>query len=152
MAAPSTPTLKLLAQDAEDLKVMSAALQDAVGKVGDIAWEPQRRQLTVAVNRFRWELGGKKERIRTAVQVGGVLGVKARKIRREAKRAVIELLAITFEPGEAPGGAVVFEFAGGADLRCEVECLDVVLADVSKPWPAVAEPRHDIDPPAGTEL
>jgi hypothetical protein len=150
VAGPA-PTLKLLAQDAEDLKVVSAALQDAVGKVGDIVWEARKRQLTVAVNRFRWELGGKKERIRAAVQVGGVLGVKARKIRRDAKRAVIELLAVTFEPGDAPGGAVVFEFAGGADLRCEVECLDVVMADVSRPWPAVAEPRHDVDPPEGSQ-
>ena len=135
--------LKLLAQDADDLAVISAALQDAVGKVGDIHFEPGRRQLTVALNRFRWEASDANERVRVAVQVGGVLGLKARKIRREAKRAVLELLAVTFEPGEAPGGAVVFEFAGGADLKAEVECLDVVLADVSKPWPARGEPQHD---------
>lgn len=146
MAAPSAPPLKLLAQDHEDLAVISAALQDAVCKVGDIRWEPARRQLTVAANRFRWETGDRKERIRAAVQVGGVLGVKARRIRRDAKRAVLELLAVTFEPGEAPGGAIVFGFAGGADLRVEVECLDVVLADVSAAWPAVAEPRHDDTP------
>jgi hypothetical protein len=140
--AETAPPLKLLAQDADDLAIVSAALQDAVTKVGDIIFEGRKRQLTVALNRFRWETGGKKERIRSAVQVGGVMAVRARKIRRDAKRAVMELLAITFEPGEAPGGAVVFEFAGGADLRCEVECLDVVLADVSKAWPAVAEPSH----------
>ncbi|MBX7250287.1 MAG: DUF2948 family protein [Caulobacteraceae bacterium] len=140
--AQSAPPLKLLAQDADDLKVLSAALQDAVGKVGDIAFEARKRQLTIALNRFRWESSGPRERVRSAVQVGGVMAVKARKIRREAKRAVIELLAVTFEAGEAPGGAVIFEFAGGADLRCEVECLDVVLADVSQPWPAVAEPTH----------
>jgi hypothetical protein len=143
--ADPVATLKLLAQDAEDLAVISAALQDAVGKVGDIHFEPGPRQLTVALNRFRWEATGAKERIRSAVQVGGVMGLKARKIRRDAKRAVLELLAVTFEPGEAPGGAVIFEFAGGADLRAEVECLDVVLADVSRPWPATAEPSHDDD-------
>jgi len=140
------PPLKLLAQDAEDLAVVSAALQDAVGKVGDIHFEPGKRQLTVALNRFRWEATGSNERVRAAVQVGGVLGLKARKIRRDAKRAVLELLAVTFEPGEAPGGAVVFEFAGGADLKAEVECLDVVLADVSQPWPAKGEPHHDDEP------
>ena len=144
--AEKVQPLKLLAQDADDLAVVSAALQDAVGKVGDIHFEPGRRQLTLALNRFRWEATGAKERIRAAVQVGGVMGLKARRIRREARRAVLELLAVTFEPGDAPGGAVVFEFAGGADLRAEVECLDVVLADVSKPWPATAEPRHDDEP------
>lgn len=144
--AETVAPLKLLAQDADDLAVLSAALQDAVGKVGDIHFEPGPRQLTLALNRFRWEATGAKERVRAAVQVGGVMGLKARRIRRDAKRAVLELLAVTFEPGDAPGGAVVFEFAGGADLRAEVECLDVVLADVSKPWPATAEPRHDDEP------
>lgn len=146
--AKTVAPLKLLAQDGDDLAVISAALQDAVGKVGDIHFEPGRRQLTVALNRFRWEATGAKERVRAAVQVGGVMGLKARKIRRDAKRAVLELLAVSFEPGEAPGGAVIFEFAGGADLRAEVECLDVVLADVSRPWPAAAEPRHDDGEPS----
>lgn len=142
---PPVSPLKLLAEDADDLAIISAALQDAVGKVGDIHFEPGRRQLTVALNRFRWEAGDAGERIRSAVQVGGVLGLKARKIRRDAKRAVLELLAVKFEPGDAPGGAVVFEFAGGADLKAEVECLDVVMADVSQPWPAKGEPRHEDD-------
>jgi len=143
---PPVAPLKLLAEDAEDLAVISAALQDAVGKVGDIHFEPGRRQLTVALNRFRWEASGASERVRAAVQIGGVLGLKARKIRRDAKRAVLELLAVKFEPGDAPGGAVVFEFAGGADLKAEVECLEVVLADVSQPWPAKTEPSHDGKP------
>ena len=50
--------LRLLAQDAEDLAVISAAMQDAVGKVGDINFEPKGRRLTVAFNRYRWESGG----------------------------------------------------------------------------------------------
>ena len=47
--------LKLLAQDAEDLKVVAAALQDAVGRIGDISYEPGARRLTLALNRYRWE-------------------------------------------------------------------------------------------------
>jgi hypothetical protein len=73
-----------------------------------------------------------------------VLKVQARKLRRGAKDAVVELLNIAFEPGEAPGGAVVFTFAGGGDLRAQVECLDVVLADVSAPWPTPRTPKHEL--------
>jgi hypothetical protein len=91
--------LRLLAQDADDLAVMSAALQDAVAKVGDIAFEAKSRRLTIAFNRFCWE-AGERQRVRSALQVGGVLGVKARRIRRDRKDAVIELLAISFEIGE----------------------------------------------------
>lgn len=147
MATPGP--LRLLAEDEEDLRVVSAALQDAVGKVGDIVWEKAPRRLTVVLNRYRWENGERsRERVRSALQLGGVLGVKARRLRREAKRAVIELLALRFEPGEAPGGCIVFEFAGDADLRVEVECIDAVLADVSEAWAARSAPRHE-EGPAG---
>lgn len=137
-----TPPLRLLAQDAEDLEVISAALQDAIAKVGDINFEAKGRQLTVALNRFRWEADGR-ERIRSALQIGGVLSVQSRKLRRDPKDAVVELLNIAFEAGEAPGGAVVLSFSGGADLRAEVECLDAVLADISAPWPTTTSPKHD---------
>ncbi|MBI5942457.1 MAG: DUF2948 family protein [Caulobacterales bacterium] len=140
----ATAPLRLLAQDADDLAVVSAALQDAVAKIGDIAFEPKARRLTVAFNRFRWEGGGKsRERVRAGLQLGGVLGVQSRKLKRDAKNAVVELLALTFEPGEAPGGAVVFTFAGGGDLRVQVECLEAVLADVSTPWPTPRAPTHE---------
>ena len=55
----------------------------------------------------------------------------------------MELLAISFEPGEAPGGAIVLTFAGGGDLRVEVECVDAVLADLTQPWPTRRTPAHD---------
>ena len=139
------PALKLLAQDADDLSVISAALQDAVAKIGDIRWDAQGRTLTLACNRFRWEAAGKKgkgERIRSALQLGDVTGVQARKLRRDAKGAVVELLSIAFEPGEAPGGAVLLTFAGGGDLRVNVDCLDVILADVSDAWSTPRRPGH----------
>jgi hypothetical protein len=135
--------LRLLAEDADDLAVISAALQDAVGKVGDIAFEPAARRLTVALNRYRWE-GKGGERVRCALQLGSVMGVKARRIRRTAKDAVLALLAVSFEPGEAPGGTVTLSFAGGGDLQAEVECLDAVLADLSDPWSTPRKPAHEL--------
>jgi hypothetical protein len=139
--------LRLLAQDAGDLQVISAALQDAVCKVGDVRYEAAARRLTVELNRFRWEAGAR-ERVRSALQFGGVLDVKARRIRRDAKDAVLEFLALSFEPngGEGdPGGCLTLTFAGGGDVRVEVEAVDTVLADVSAPWPTRSEPRHQLD-------
>ncbi|HEX2558527.1 DUF2948 family protein [Phenylobacterium sp.] len=143
MAASKAPPLRLLAQDAEDLAIISAAVQDAVVKLGDIVFEANARRLTLAFNRYRWEAGG--ERVRSGLQLGGVLSVKSRKLKRGVKDAVVEILAVTFEPGEeAPGGSVVFSFAGDADLKAEVECIDVVLADVSEPWPTPRTPAHEV--------
>lgn len=138
-----TAPLQLLAEDQADLAVMSAALQDAVAKVGDIVFEAKARRLTIAFNRFRWE-AGVRQRVRSALQVGGVLALQTRKIRRERKDGVLELLAIGFEPTEAPGGVLTLSFAGGGDLRAEVECVDAVLADVSEPWPTPRAPAHEV--------
>ncbi len=146
MASP-TRRLTLLADDEEDLKVLSAAAQDAVCVIGDIVYEPAPRRLTVALNRFRWEgPSGKRggERVRSALQFGGVLEVKAHRLRRDARHAVLSLLSIAFEAGDAPSGAVVLTFAGGGALRAEVECLDVVLADLSDPWATPRRPEHDL--------
>ncbi len=146
MDQPRVP-LRLLAEDAEDIAVISAALQDAIVRVGDIHYEPQARRLTLAFNRFRWEAGERRlggERVRSALQLGSVLSVKARRLRRDPKDAVVELLALDFRAGEAPGGELVLSFAGGADMAVEVECLDAVLADVSEPWPTPRSPRHDV--------
>ncbi len=136
-----TAPLRLLAQDADDLAIISAAMQDAVAKVGDITFEPRARLLTVAFNRYCWEAQGG-VRVRSALQFGGVLQVQARKIRRGVKDAVLDVLAVTFEPGEAPGGLVTISCAGGGDLRAQVECIDAVLADVSQPWPTTRAPAH----------
>lgn len=134
--------LRLLAEDPEDLSVISAALQDAVAKIGDIAFNKQARTLTLGVNRYRWEKKGG-ERVRAGLQISSVLSVQARNLRQGAKDAVVDLLAVRFEHGEDPAGAIVLNFAGGGDLRVEVECIDVVLADVSLSWPTTARPHHE---------
>jgi hypothetical protein len=135
--------LRLLAEDAEDLAVISAAMQDAVAKVGDIVFEPKARRLTVAFNRYRWEADGQ-ERVRSALQLGGVLGVQTRRVRRGARDAVLELLAVTFEPGQAPGGVITISCAGDGDIRATVECVEAVLADLSPSWPTPRTPAHDL--------
>jgi hypothetical protein len=142
MAEPSPSLLRLLAQDAEDLAVVSAAMQDAVVRIGDIRFEPRARRLTLEFNRYRWEAKGK-ARVRSALQLGSVLNVQGRRLRRDAPQAVLNLLAVKFEPAEAPGGVIVLSFAGGGDLRCEVECVDAVLADLSSPWPTPRTPQHE---------
>ena len=144
MATPPT-ALRLLAEDAEDLQIISAALQDAVARVGDILYEPHLRSLTIVFNRFQWERQGRADgRVRSALQLGSVMAVKSRRLKRDPKDAVVELLALDFQAGEKPSGQVVLSFAGGADLAIEVECLDAVLADVSQPWPARRSPSHEL--------
>lgn len=138
--------LRLLAEDAQDLEVISAALQDAVARIADLSFEPAPRRFTLTVNRFRWEAGARPpERVRSALQFAGVLGVKSRGAPIGDPDAVVALLAIGFEPSgglDDPSGAVHLKLAGGGDIRLQVECVDAVLADVSEPWAAIRAPRH----------
>ena len=136
--APIEP-LRLLAEDAVDLQIISAALQDAIMRPVDIRWEREARRLTIVLSRFCWECGG--TRVMSAMQFGDVEAVKSRRLPR-LPEAALELLALDFEPTEAPGGRVILMFAGGGDLRIDVECLDAVLTDLSDRWPARMAPTH----------
>jgi hypothetical protein len=136
--APVEP-LRLLAGDAEDLHIISAALQDAILRPVDIVWEPGSRRVTLKLSRFCWECGG--TRVMAAMQFGDVIAVKSRRLPRLPESA-LELLAMEFAPDEAPGGRVILMFAGGGDLRIDVECLDAVLTDLSERWPARLAPSH----------
>lgn len=131
--------LRLLAEDGEDLAIISAALQDAILRPADIVWERGARRLTIQLSRFCWECGG--TRVRAAMQFGDVLAVKSRGLPR-LPDAPLELLAIHFIEGEAPGGKAILMFAGGGDLRVDVECLDAVVTDLSERWPARIAPTH----------
>lgn len=131
--------LRLLAEDAEDLAIISAALQDAILRPADIVWEKTARRLTLELSRFCWECGG--TRVRAAMQFGDVLAVKSRGLPR-LPDAPLDLLAIHFVDGEPPGGRVMLMFAGGGDLRVDVECLDAVVTDLSDRWPARVAPTH----------
>ena len=140
--------LKLLALDAEDLAVVSAHVQDAVLKVGDVSWRPKERRLVVVLNRFVWEgvgAGRKRsfERRRACLHFARVDAVKATRIRPDLTDTVLELLAIRFEETNAPGGTVELLFAGGGTIRLEVECIEAGLADLGAAWSTEKMPAHE---------
>lgn len=138
-ASGANAPLRLLAEDDEDLAIISAALQDAILRPADIVWEKSARRLTIELSRFCWECGG--TRVRAAMQFGDVQAVKSRGLPR-LPDTPLELLAIHFIEGEAPGGRVILMFAGGGDLRVDVECLDAVVTDLSDRWAARVAPTH----------
>ena len=140
--------LKLLALDEEDLAVLSAYVQDAVLKVGDLAWLPKEQRFALAMNRFIWENaeGARRtyERRRAVLSFDRVTRVSTSHIRRDRPDAVLELLAVEFEATDAPAGAVTLIFAGGGALRLEVECIEARLADLGVAWATAARPVHDL--------
>jgi hypothetical protein len=137
----------LAIEDAEDLEIVSARLQDAVAPLKDLAWLPKTRRFAALFNRFKWEDKRRRAdlRVRALLHFDDVLSVKSKGLKRGAPDAVISLLAIRFTPkgGDDPAGTVELVFAGGGTIRLEVECLSAGLTDVGGEWAARGRPDHE---------
>ena len=137
--------LTLAAEDAADLEIISARLQDAVAKIKDLVFLPKRRRFAALFNRFQWESGRGDLRVRSGLHFDGVLAVRSQNLKRGAPEAVVSLLAIKYSANGAddPSGTVELVFSGGGTLRLEVECIDAGLTDVSGVWAARGRPAHE---------
>ena len=139
--------LRLMAEDAEDLKVISAAVQDAVLKAENIKFDRKRRRFTLEINGFQWEDAaqrGPKTRVRTLLAFDGVLGVKTRAVTKADPDLVMSLLSVSFAPDdEPPGGQVSILFAADGELLVRVDALDVTLLDSAYEWATRHTPDHE---------
>jgi DUF2948 family protein len=139
--------LKLIALDEEDLAVVSSHLQDAVMRVGDMVYQPSKKRFAALLNRFDWEAaqtGNSRDykRRRTALRFERVFGAQLRNVKPSAEERVLSLLAVRFEPEEAPGGKVTLTFSGGASIQLKVECIEAELKDLGPAWRTRSKPEH----------
>ncbi|TNC51975.1 DUF2948 family protein [Rubellimicrobium rubrum] len=137
--------LRLRAQDPEDLTILSALVQDAVVTVGDVAWLKQNRRFAALVNRFRWEGQTRTpERVRSLLVIEGVTAVRSQGVDPRDKDTVLSLLSLAWEAGEDGAGRVVVTLAGDGVIAVEVEALEILLKDVTKPYlaPSRRAPSH----------
>lgn len=131
-----TERLRLLAADAADLETISALMQDAAVKSSDVAYDAKARRLVMIANRYRWETR-QPSRVRCALRIDSLTGLKRRNW--PSSDTVLDLLALRWE-----NGGVELDFAGGAALRAEAECIDVELHDLTGPWGTRRTPRHQL--------
>lgn len=146
----SEAPLNLGAMDPDDLRVISALVQDAVFPATEMAWRPRARRFALLMNRFRWEDRGRDrhgaERVRAVLAVDNVLRAASQGFDRHDTDLILSLLAVSFEPGEAGTGHVDLILAGDGAIRLEVEALEVTLRDVTRPYlaPSGKMPRHEL--------
>ena len=143
----SAHPLRLIAFDAEDLEILSAHLQDALVRVGDMAWLPEQDRFVLGLSRFDWieAQAGRCERAVASLQFDRVRTVRQAGVPQRAPNTVLSLLSIAFEPTDAPAGHVLLAFSGGATLRLDVECLEAHLRDLGPRWTAKSRPGHALD-------
>ena len=144
--------LRLIAQDVEDLKVISTLVQDAVLPVTELQFDAKRRRFALMLNRFRWEdrteaeqVGRAYERVRSVMVVEDVLKVQTQGFDRADKDLILSLLSLDFAPGEDGAGRVTLVLAGDGAIALDVEALEVRLDDVTRPYraPSGKVPQHD---------
>ena len=138
--------INLVAQDTDDLAVLSALVQDAVLTAGDMRYQKSKRRFTLLINRFRWEEGAARspERVRSLLMIGEVGLVQGQGLDRKDPDLVLSLLSLGFVAGADGTGVVTLTFAGDGALALAVEALDVALKDVTRPYlaPSRLVPKH----------
>jgi hypothetical protein len=144
--------LHLIAQDADDVKVISGLLQDAVLPITEMRRVERARRFALLVNRFRWEdrlaadvAGRPYERVRSLLVVEDVLAVRTQGIDRADTDQVLSILALEFVPGVDGTGTLTLVLAGDGAVALDVEALEVRLEDVTRPYraPSGKVPQHD---------
>lgn len=143
--------LRLRAETAEDLAVISALVQDAVAEVKDAAWTPKRRRFAVLLTRFRWEdaeaarrQGRPYERVRSLLTIENGLTARASGLDPRDGEQIVSLLALGWTPGEDGTGVLTLTLAGDGEVEVAAEALEVTLTDVTRPHLAAAKaaPTH----------
>ena len=143
--------LRLRAEAAEDLPVMSALVQDAVFTGADMGFSRKGRRFDILLNRFRWEDRAAAtrdnrpfERVRCVLSVMDVVSVASQGVGKDDRDSVLSLLALEFHPGADGTGVLTLVLAGDGALRLTVECVNLTLTDVTRPYraPSGKAPQH----------
>ena len=145
--------VRLRAENTEDLAVISALIQDAVGQNGETSWQPRKHSFALLINRFRWEdketaeaQGRPFERVQSTLVIDGALKVGGEGLDPTDKAQIFALLALDFTPAQDGAGTLSLVLQGDGAIHLEVECIDVTLTDVSRPYVARAKqvPHHPV--------
>ena len=141
--------LKLIGKNQDDLKVISAYLQDSIVTVKDIVFLKQNKSFIMIVNRFMWEdavkgVFSKNKRIRCAIKFEEVLAVRSKNINQKNKNKPLECLAIKCSLIFDETYKIKIFFAGNSIITIISEVIEVALHDLGKPWHVKHIPIHKI--------
>ena len=139
--------LKLIARTEEDLRVVSAHLQDAIVNVSDIANLKKNKIFLMQMNRFMWEdvekgVFRKNKRIRTIIKIENVINVHAKNINQSKKDKFLDFL--TIETNRMPDNNYEMKivFAGDSIIKIISEVIEVTLDDQGEAWDTKNMPKH----------
>jgi hypothetical protein len=140
--------LKLIANSLEDLKVISAHLQDAIVSISDIANLKKNRIFLMQLNRFMWEdvekgVFRRNKRIRTILKFDNVISVLSKNLKIKKKEVFLDFLAIETSLMPDKTYEINLIFSGDAIIKVVAEVIDATLDDQGSPWNSKMKPKHN---------
>ena len=141
--------LRLVGKNKEDLKVISAYLQDSIVTLKNLAFLKKNRIFVMIVNRFMWEdvekgVFRKNKRIKCAVKFDEVIKVGSKNINQNNKNKILECLAIKCNLLSDDTYDIKIFFSGGSVITIISETIDIILDDFGEPWNVKHVPSHKI--------
>tara|TARA_B100000029_G_scaffold91892_1_gene81814 strand:- start:448 stop:897 length:450 start_codon:yes stop_codon:yes gene_type:complete len=141
--------LNLIGDNEEDLKVISAYLQDSIVVMKDIVFLKKNKSFVMVVNRFMWEDVEKgflrsNKRVRSAVRFEGIIQVRSKNINQKNTNKILEYLAMKCDSDENGNKKIKIFFSGNGMIILTSEAIDVVMNDLGKPWNVKSIPKHEI--------
>ena len=139
--------LKLIAKTEDDLRVVSAHLQDSIASIADIANLKKNKIFLMQLNRFMWEdvekgVFRKNKRIRSILKFENVLTVDSRNINQFKKDKFLDFLAIETNITPDKNYEMKIIFAGDSIIRVISEVIEVTLDDQGEAWDTKNKPTH----------
>jgi len=139
--------LKLIANSDEDLRIISAHLQDSIVYTSDIANLKKSRIFLMQLNRFMWEdvekgVFRKNKRIRTILKFDNVINVLSKGINQKKKQRFLDFLALESNILTDKTYEIKLIFSGDAIIKVNTEVIDVTLDDQGVPWESKTKPKH----------
>ena len=140
--------LKLIAKTDEDLRVISAHLQDSIASIGNIANLKKNKILLMELNRFMWEdvekgVFRRNKRIRTVLKFDHVIDVNSKNINQKEKEKFLDFLAIESKQMPNKHYEMKLIFSGDLVLRIIAEVIEVTLDDQGEAWETKNKPKHE---------
>ena len=139
--------LKLIAKTEEDLRVVSAHLQDSIVNIADIANLKKNKIFLMQLSRFMWEdvekgVFRKNKRIRTVLKFENVLHAVSKNINQLKKDKFLDFLAIETNITPDNNYEMKIIFAGDSIIRIISEVIEVTLDDQGEAWDTKNKPKH----------
>ena len=139
--------LKLIARTQEDLRVVSAHLQDSIASISDIGNLKKSKIFLMQLNRFMWEdvekgVFRKNKRIRTILKFENILEVYSKNINRSKKDKFLDFLAIESSTMPDNNYEMKIIFSGDSIIKIISEIIEVTLDDQGEAWDTKNKPKH----------